>query len=224
MRQLLQQSVTFLLFLLLTLSLSACFKTEEPGFDETLFLDETEDVERERNIWAKPRAVLEAMGDIEEKVIADIGAGKGFFSFRLAPFADRVIAIEVEPEKVEVLKELREVELPTEYHVRLEPRLAEYDDPKLERSEVDIILMSNTFYQINSVDYLKRLYPALRPDGRIVIVDWKKRNGGIGPPKQDRISLGDVEDMLLQAGFHVASADDATLEYQYIIVADKLRE
>lgn len=211
--------------LLLTLLISACGgRDQEPIFDESLYLDETNEVRRESNVWRRPGSVLDAMGDIEEKVIADIGAGKGFFSFRLAPYADRVIAIEVEPEKVERLKELRDVELPNEYHPRVDPRLAEYDDPGLEAGEVDIILLSNTFYQINSVDYLKKLYPALRRDGRVVIVDWKKRIGGIGPPKKDRISLGEVEDMLMKAGFHIASVDDQTLEYQYIIVADKKSE
>jgi hypothetical protein len=87
---------------------------------------------------------------------------------------------------------------------------------------VDIILIVNTFMLIeNKVEYLKKLYPALRSDGRIVIVDWKRKDTTIGPPKKDRLALGSLEDMLRGAGFRVTSADDATLAYQYIVVAEK---
>jgi hypothetical protein len=92
----------------------------------------------------------------------------------------------------------------------------------LDKSEVDIVLIVNTFMLIeNKVEYLKKLYPALRSDGRIVIVDWKKKTTPIGPVKNDRLAIGELQDMLKAAGFHEVSSDDATLEYQYIVVADK---
>ena len=49
-----------------------------------------------RAIWQKPGLVIEKLGDISDKVIADIGAGTGYFSFRLAPRAKKVIAIEID--------------------------------------------------------------------------------------------------------------------------------
>jgi len=94
----------------------------------------------------------------------------------------------------------------------------------LEKSEVDIVLIVNTFMLIeDKVEYLKKLYPALRSDGRIVIVDWKKKTTPIGPAKNDRLAIGELQDMLKDAGFHEVSSDDATLEYQYIVVADKMK-
>lgn len=208
--------------LLSLLACTACFEPEpvnERLKDEDMYVEDSEAV---RLIWQKPGAVLDAMGDKREKVIADIGAGEGFFTKRLVPYADRVIAVDVRPEAISYLDTLRLFELPKNLQPRLEPRLGKYDDPLLEDKEVDIILMVNTFMLIeNQVAYLKKLYPALRSDGRLVIVDFKKKDTQTGPKKEDRLALGTLQDMLKTAGFHLVSSDDTTLDYQYIVVADK---
>lgn len=212
--------LAFLLFLF-----SGCPEPPKPEVDESLYLPDDESDERSRIIWQQPGAVMDAMGDIREKVIADIGAGRGFFAERLAPIADRVIAVEIDTNKINYLDTLRDFGLQKEFRPRLETRLTTPDDPGLEQSEVDIILVVNTFMFIeNKVDYLKKLYPALRANGRMVIVDYKKKDTALGPNKADRLALGTLEDMLREAGFHLVSSDDATLEYQYIVVADKLGE
>ena len=64
---------------------------------------------------------------------------------------------------------------------RLEPRLALPDDPMLEDDEVDVVLFVNTLYLIsNREQYLHRLLPAIRPGGRVVIVDWKQAGNSPG--------------------------------------------
>jgi SAM-dependent methyltransferase len=209
----------FILFLL-----PACVDDVKPDEnqlkDEEMYIDD--EPESQRLIWQQPGAVIDAMGDIEEKVIADIGAGEGFFTKRLVPYVDRVIAVDVRPEAIAYLDTLRQFELPKELQSRLEPRLGKYDDPLLEKSEVDMILLVNTFMYIdNQIAYLKKLYPALRSDGRIIIVDYKRKDTRVGPPKKERLAMGALQDMLKKAGFHLVSSDDRTLDYQYIVVADK---
>lgn len=210
----------FCLFLLI----GSCKDDPKPVVNEEIYLPEDQDDQNDRSrmIWQQPGAVMDAMGDIREKVIADIGAGEGFFAERLAPIADRVIAVEIDEKYISYLDTLRRFGLQKEFRPRLEPRLATADDPHLEDKEVDIILIVNTFMLIeNKVEYLKKLYPALRSDGRIVIVDWKRKDTTIGPPKNDRLALGSLQDLLKDAGYHLVSSDDATLAYQYIVVADK---
>ncbi|CAH1001197.1 hypothetical protein LEM8419_02095 [Neolewinella maritima] len=181
-----------------------------------------EDDTRERHVWQKPGVVIDALGDIEEKVIADIGAGEGFFARRLAPLADRVIAIEIDQRWIDYLDTVRMTELPTNLRSRLEPRLALPDDPMLEDGEVDIVLFVNTLYLIdNRQEYVHRLLPGLRSGGRLVIVDWKKEATALGPDLGDRISLSDLGHMLEQAGFAVLSTDNTSLDYQYIMTAEK---
>ena len=207
-----------------TLGLASC-TDPPPPVDESLYAPEDAAVrERERMVWQRPGAVIDAMGDVEEKVIADIGAGEGFFARRLAPLADRVIAVEIDQRYLDYLDTLKRFELPQAIQARLEPRLGLPDDPRLAKNEVDIVLIVNTLLEIEEpTAYLRRLYPSLRQQGRLVIVDWKKRRTDIGPPQEKRIALFELEQMLQEAGFHLVSSDDLTLDYQYIVVADKMQ-
>ncbi|MEM6772407.1 MAG: methyltransferase domain-containing protein, partial [Bacteroidota bacterium] len=163
------------LFLFLSAACTDSEITDNQLRNEDMYV--AKEPEAKRVIWQQPGAVLDAMGDIREKVIADIGAGEGFFTKRLVPYADRVIAVDVRQEAINYLDTLRQFELPKQLQPRLEPRLGKYDDPLLEKSEVDIILIVNTFMLIeNQVAYLKKLYPTLRSDGRLVIVDFKRKD------------------------------------------------
>ena len=210
-------------FAVLILCLAYACTDPPPPVDESLYAPEDQATqERERLVWQRPGAVIDAMGDVEEKVIADIGAGEGFFARRLAPLADRVIAVEIDQRYLDYLDTLKRFELPKDFQPRLEPRLGTADDPRLEPNEVDIVLIVNTLLEIDRpTAYLRRLHPSIRQNGRIVIVDWKKRRTDIGPEQEKRIALFELEQMLQDAGFHLVSSDDLTLDYQYIVVADK---
>lgn len=209
------------LLFFVALLLSACTNATDCPCDCDSQPPDTSD----RTAWQKPGIVLEALGDIEEKVVADIGAGQGFFALRMARLADRVIAVEVTTAYVDELLRLRQLELPGSQRGRLEPRLAPYDHPNLDDEEVDIVLFVNTFYNIQSTEYLKQVFPAVKPGGRVVIVDWKDRRFNFLPPntpnRSERIAIGEVEDMLTAAGFQLVESYDAKLEYQYIVVAEK---
>ena len=209
---------------LLILLCLGCRETEAPAPppEDVYAPASLQDDTRERHVWQKPGVVIDALGDIEEKVIADIGAGEGFFARRLAPLADRVIAVEIDQRWIDYLDTVRMTELPTNLRPRLETRLAQPDDPMLENDEVDIVLFVNTLYLIdNQEQYLHRLLPAIRPGGRVVIVDWKKEETPLGPDLADRIGLADLGRMLEQAGFAVVSTDNTALDYQYIMIAEK---
>ena len=203
----------------------ACGENREgplPPSEDVYARPEQEVDDRDRHVWQKPGVVIDALGDIEEKVIADIGAGEGFFARRLAPLADRVIAIEIDQRWIDYLDTLRQTELPTHLQSRLEPRLALADDPMLKPREVDIVLFVNTLYLIeNPEEYLRKILPALRPNGRVVIVDWKKEDTSLGPDPADRIAINDLAHMLERAGFEVISTDNTSLDYQYIMMAER---
>ncbi|PPK87410.1 methyltransferase family protein [Neolewinella xylanilytica] len=210
--------------LLIPILFLACEQNDgpRPPTDDVYASPSVVDEDQERHVWQKPGVVIDVLGDIEEKVIADIGAGEGFFARRLAPLADRVIAVEIDRRWIEYLDTVRKTELPQEMQVRLEPRLALPDDPMLSDREVDIVLFVNTLYLIeNREAYLHKLLPALRPSGRIVIVDWKQEDTALGPDPVERIGLPDLGRMLNAAGFEIVSVDNKTLDYQYIVVAER---
>ncbi|PHI19741.1 hypothetical protein CEQ90_10960 [Lewinellaceae bacterium SD302] len=177
----------------------------------------------QREVWQQPAFVLDAMGDLEEKVVADIGAGRGFLVPYVAPYCDRMIAIEIDPKLVDYLQDtLRPAILPTNQQMRLEARLTVPDQPGLNDAEADVVLLVNTLMYIDEpADYLKKLYPKIKPGGRLVIVDWKSQETAYGPPLEERIPLNKLHEMLAADGFKVSRSDDSTLDYQYLVVAEK---
>ena len=115
------------------------------------------------------------------------------------------------------------IQLKPEYQKRLETRLVTPTDSKLKPGEVDIILIVNTYIYINDrVNYLKHLWDVLPEGGQLIIVEFKKKRIPVKVPRQRaRLELYKVENELYQAGFNVNESDDCSLDYQYIVVAEK---
>jgi SAM-dependent methyltransferase len=176
----------------------------------------------DRNNWQKPRKVIERLGNLTGKVVADIGAGSGYFSFQILPNAGKVIAIDIDFNALAQIDTLGKL-LPEKLQSKLETRLVGFDDPKLKDEEVDIVFLSNTYSYIeNKVDYLKIVYKGVKPKGRIYIVDFKMKTlPQIFPSAEERIPLFEVEKHLAAAGFRHVFSDDQTLDYQYIVIAEK---
>lgn len=185
---------------------------------------EIEMEEGNRWIWQKPQLVIERLGNLDNKVVADVGAGPyGYFSFRIAAQTNvrKVIALDIDPKVNKFIDDTRNF-LPEGARDRIETRLVEPNDPKLEKEEVDMVLMVNiSFYLENRIDYFKKLQSGIVSGGKIIIIDFKKRNTTIGPAISERIALGQIEEELTKAGYRNIISDDRTLDYQYIITAIK---
>src|SRR5690606_3964165 len=124
-----------------------------------------------REIWQKPEKVIEKMEGIEDKVIADLGAGSGSFSFRLAQHAKKVIALELNPGFIHYMDSVKLIELKPEYQKRFETRLVTPTDSKLKPGEADIVLIVNTYIYIKDrVGYLRHLWNVLPEGGQVIIV------------------------------------------------------
>ena len=176
-----------------------------------------------RVVWQKPEVVIGMMGDMSNKVVADIGAGSGFFSRRLAQQAKKVIAVELDERFVHFMDSIKLVELKPEYQSRFETRLATPTDSKLKPGEADIVLIVNTYIYIQDrIAYLKHLLSVLPDGGKIIIVDFKKKRMPISyPPIGVRLELFEVENELELAGFSNFESDDCSLDFQYIVMAEK---
>lgn len=172
-----------------------------------------------RGIWQNPNLVLEKIGSLENKTIADIGAGTGYFTFRVAPYAFRTIAIDIDRNALDFIEE-RKLEFPDTLSSKIEVRLSRKQDPLLVHQEVDIILIVNTYHFIEDrVDYLIKLKSGLKKDGKLVLVDFKQGMKPVGPPESLKISPSQVIKELVDSGFSDLTVDSESLQYQYIIVA-----
>lgn len=179
-------------------------------------------VHTDRVIWQKPELVIDLLDDLSNKTVADIGAGTGFFAFRMVLKAKKVIAIDIDPRFISYLDSVKVLELPENYQDRLETRAATADDPNLRENEVDVVVIVNTFMYIKKpVEYLKNLRQGISDGGQVLIVDFKKKRTPIGPPSEYRVPLFQVEEQLYEAGYKNIKAKDTFLDYQYIIIAEK---
>lgn len=171
-----------------------------------------------RYLWQKPEMVLDLFGDLSNKTVADIGAGNGFFTFRLAEKAQKVIAIDISEEVVDYLSR----EMPENLKNKIEVRLVSPSSPQLVDGEASAVLIVNTYmYLDDRVAYLQKVHQGMASKGKLIINDFKKKQTSVGPAAAARVPLFEVEQELQQAGFRVVITDDTSLEYQYIVLAEK---
>ena len=172
-----------------------------------------------RVIWQKPELVISLLGNLRGKTVADIGAGTGFFAFRLANQGAKVIAIDIDPRAIAWI-DAEKKRYPVDIQALLETRQASPDNPNLRPGEADVMLLVNTYiYLENRISYFRNLRTALKPDARVMIIDFKDHETPIGPGIEERIGLRQVQAELTEAGYSIVSSDDQSLEYQYIIIA-----
>jgi SAM-dependent methyltransferase len=181
-----------------------------------------EDLDRgDRENWQKPQMVISRLGDLSDKVVADIGAGTGYFSMPLARKAKKVIAIDIEQQFLDYInRRLRNS--PDHKSLNIETRLTREDDPNLQTAEADLVLIVNTYaYISNRVAYFTKVWKGLKPDGRLVIVDFKKEPLPVGPDMEDKLDAKQVSAELDSAGFRTVTVDYTSLDYQYTLTAEK---
>jgi SAM-dependent methyltransferase len=96
--------------------------------------------------------------------------------------------------------------------------VAKPDDPGLPAGEIDVVLVVNTWHHIDDrLNYLKRLRPALNPDGRVAIIDWHEGDLPMGPPAGHKLSRDAVVAEFAEAGWRLES-ESVALPYQYFLI------
>ena len=181
------------------------------------------DANKGRLAWQKPSEVINKIGDLTGKTVADIGAGTGYFTFRFMRQAKKVIAIDIDQEMIDLIEMFKE-NLEPDQQDKIETRLATAEDAKLWPEEADVIVIINTIGYIDDLTlYLTKLRRGLAPGGMIVIVDFKMKRitEDIAPPAEYRVGILELENMLSEAGYSDIDTDDTSLDYQYMIVAKK---
>jgi predicted methyltransferase len=170
-----------------------------------------------RDKWQRPAEVVKALGLKKGMVVADLGAGTGYFMpYLVAAVGDEgtVFAVEPEPKLVEHLRVRAEMA----EAANVVPILASLDNPRLPPSSVDVVLIVDTFHHIDDrLAYMRRLRRALKRGGRIVIVDWFKRPLPEGPPPEHKIDRGQVVEEMEAAGYRLVE-EPQVLEYQYFLI------
>ena len=172
-----------------------------------------------RDEWQKPAEVVAAMRLEPGMTVADLGAGTGYFEPLLSRgvgAAGVVLALDVEPDMVRYLGERAQ----REHLANVRPALVATDDPKLAAQSVDRILVVDVWHHIDARDaYVAKLRDALKPGGKVFVVDFEP-DAKHGPPPKHRLSSATVERELAAAGLAAETLTEALPE-QYIVVGTR---
>jgi ubiquinone/menaquinone biosynthesis C-methylase UbiE len=169
-----------------------------------------------RDAYQKPHEVITALGLKPGDVIADIGAGSGYFSFRFAHHVGpgRVYAVDISPDMIlHMNRRSRDTGITNVTTV-----LAPPDDPLLPNSSLDLVFICDTWHHVEKQDqYLAKLKKMLKPGGQLVMIDFQKRDLPVGPPLGMKIAREDLVRQLEEAGFQLLK-EHTFLPYQYFLV------
>lgn len=171
-----------------------------------------------RDAWQRPAEVVELMRIEPGSVVADLGAGTGYFVgwlSRAVGEQGKVLALDVEPKMIEHLAQRAQ-----QQGLRnVTPRLVPLDDPQLQPGSVSRVLIVNTWHHIDDRShYAAKLAPALAAGGEIWIVDFTL-DSDVGPPARFRLGPEQVLAELQGGGLRAEVVAGEQLPKQYIVRA-----
>ena len=206
-----------LLLLLLALPVLAEEHGHHDFSDIQKWIDRFEEPAREQ--WQKPDLVVELLSLQPGQNVADIGAGTGYFTRRMAKKilpGGVAVAVEIEPGFFPYINK-RALEANQD---NIFTQLALVDNPRLSPGTYDLIFICDTLHHIeHRAEYYAWLRRGLKPGGRVVIVDFfKDMQIPVGPKPSERLAPGALRMEFEAAGFTV-KVDAETLPYQYILIA-----
>ncbi|MBA3272037.1 MAG: class I SAM-dependent methyltransferase [Acidobacteria bacterium] len=171
----------------------------------------------DRDIWQHPDHIMDELGIADASVVADVGAGAGWFTIRLARRVGpngTVYAEDVQPEMLAAIS--RRVK--AEGLLNVKPILGKGSEPRLPAASMHAVLMVDAYHEIvDRVTMLRNLAKSLRPEGRIGVIDFKLQGGGPGPGMDERVSPETVVSDAKSAGLRLLT-QETFLPYQYFLI------
>ena len=171
----------------------------------------------DRDAWQHPDQIMDALQIGENTVVADVGAGGGWFTVRLARRVapnGRVYAEDIQPEMIQAIERRMQREgLKNVITQRGTP-----DDPKLPPGALDAVLIVWTYHEIeHPVALLGNVRIALKPTGVVGIIDFKREGSGPGPAMDERVDPEQVIEDARAAGLELRKRENVP-PYQYMLI------
>jgi ubiquinone/menaquinone biosynthesis C-methylase UbiE len=175
----------------------------------------------EREEEEHPQAVIDAMELRGGEVVADLGAGSGYFTFRLAAKVGKtgkVLAVEIQDEMIETLRRRAKALGVT----NVEEVKGSETDPKLPASGVDRVLMVDVYHELAyPFEVMTKVREALKPGGRVVFVEYRKEDPRVPIKEVHKMSVEQLAKEMKVVGLeHVRTVE--SLPSQHIVIFEKL--
>jgi SAM-dependent methyltransferase len=182
------------------------------GFQGAPWLDRPE-----RELEEEPDRALDAIGIVKGSTVADVGAGSGYMTVRMASrvgHAGRVYAVDIQREMLEMLD--RRVRLENLGNVT--SVLGRADDPQLPTGTIDLILMVDVYHEFSEPQkMLRRMRTALKKDGRLVLLEYRKEDPLVPIRPEHKMSVDEAKMELEAEGFRLSRVD-GRLPRQHILI------
>jgi SAM-dependent methyltransferase len=179
----------------------------------------------DREAWQKPDQIMDALGIADGAIVADLGAGGGWFTLQLARRVGPnglVYAQDIQPQMIEGIT--RRVQRDNLKNVRTV--LGTATDPHLPHG-IDAVLIVDAYREMDDparpeiiLTLLGNIARSLKPQGRVGVVDFTPGGGGPGPPSEERVDPDGVIAAASAAGLKL-QARDLVPPYQFMLVFGK---
>ncbi|MBD0334675.1 MAG: class I SAM-dependent methyltransferase [Cyanobacteria bacterium Co-bin13] len=172
-----------------------------------------------RELEERPQAALEALELRRDDVVADIGAGTGYFSFRIAAKVPegKVLAVDVQPEMLDLIEQKKAETGIT----NVEPIQGSPDQPNLPPNSIDLALMVDAYHEFAYPhEMMQGLVSALKPGGRIVLAEYRAENPLILIKRLHKMSQRQAQKEMAAVGLRWVKTDDR-LPQQHLLFFEK---
>ena len=187
------------------------------GHTEALWLERPS-----REVTEQPQQVVEALDLKPTHVVADIGAGTGYFSFRMSPLVPegKVLAVDIQPEMIDILNFLKQENNIT----NVEPILANATDPNLPDETVDLALMVDAYHEFEyPKEVMEGVVKSLKPGGRVVLVEYRRENPLVPIKALHKMTQKQVRQEMQAVGLQWLETK-SFLPQQHLMVFEKPKE
>jgi arsenite methyltransferase len=159
----------------------------------------------QRDAEQKPDEVIAALSLKQGEILADVGAGSGYFSFRFARKVGRtgrIYAIDINPDMIlHMNRRIRDMKW-----TNVATLLSAPDDPFLQDASIHRFFICNTWHPIeNRPSYIARMKKMLKPGGQVIVVDYLKKELPVGPPPEMKMAREDVIREMESNGFKLGA-------------------
>ncbi len=173
----------------------------------------------DRETEEKPSLILDELGVERDHVLADIGAGSGYFSFLLAPLVPegRVIAVDIQQQMLDFIegkKKLRKVS-------NVETLLGTIEDTKLPAGEVDLVILVDAYHEFSHPrEMMESVVEGLKPGGRVIFLEYRGEDPGINIKPLHKMTVKQVRREMEAVGLTFVEVRDF-LPIQHFLVFKK---
>jgi SAM-dependent methyltransferase len=177
-------------------------------------------VRPEREAEENPEGALDALGLKPGMVVADVGAGVGYMSLRMARRVapgGKVWANDLQPEMLRMLRDNAGKARVS----NIETVQGSETDPKLPKNTMDLVLLVDVYHEFSHPrEMVRGIRESLKPDGRLVLLEYRKEDPKVPILIEHKMTVGEVKAELEADGFHMSQVIE-TLPRQHILILTK---